>query len=225
MAPSFPDTPWSLIAQANQGAAERRAAMQQLLERYWQPVYAAMVGGWSVDESSAKSLVAEFFTTLLSRESLAQLDSENVRFRDYLKEQLSTFMTDKTDADALGATPEAKTNLNLVEPLEIPQSEGDAFTIFDEQWMLLIIQRAIARLREESRADPLNQFEIFSMFDIEGTASTVEEVAADLDLRPDQVRRALTQVRKKLRNIVSAEISEYSTTQAGAREELTWLLL
>lgn len=225
MAPSFPDTPWSLIAQANQGAAERRAAMQQLLERYWQPVYAAMVGGWSVDERSAKSLVAEFFTTLLSRESLAQLDSENVRFRDYLKEQLSTFMTDKTDADALGATLEAKTNLNLVEPLEIPQSEGDAFTIFDEQWMLLIIQRAITRLREENRDDPLNQFEIFSRFDIEGTASTVEKVAADLDLRPDQVRRALTQARKKLRNIVSAEISEYSTTQAGAREELTWLLL
>ena len=145
MESTFPDTPWSLIAEAATSGGDRAALLRQLLERYWQPVHRAIRFGWRIPEPRARELVSAFLRRMLGPALLAALDPEQTRFRDLLKAKLLEFMTDAThELEARECAPP----FELAEVGDVPPSSGDPAAVFDEQWALLVIHRALERLRQ-----------------------------------------------------------------------------
>src|SRR5262245_20324830 len=88
----FPSTRWSLILSSRGTGEARRAALGELLEAYWRPLYFfARRKGRSVE--AAKDAVQGFLAHLLEKDDfLARLDPAKGRFRGYLKTALDHWL-------------------------------------------------------------------------------------------------------------------------------------
>lgn len=222
MASQFPDTPWSLIAQAREGHVEKEHAVRQLLEKYWQPVHASLCTLNPGGEYDTEALVYQFFDIVLSHTSLSQLDPQQTRFRDFLKQRLQEFVEQQDPSDISPATERAD-SLNLAEPLMLPESLGDVATVFDEQWALLVVHRAIENLRTMTSDRP-HLFSAFQKVDIDGLDQTDRALAADLGLRPEELDNQLLEARKLFRRFVIADLQAYCISREHTGDELRWLL-
>jgi len=220
MASLFPQTPWSLVAQAADGHAERRAALQLLLEQYWQPVHNTIRFGWDIDEAETDTLVQRFFNVLLRPDTLAKVDPQTTRFRDFLKAQLNDFMRAR-DAEDRTVVREP---LLLSAPIATPATTGDPDTVFDEQWVLLVFHRALERLRSTATANGPDQYRVFEARDIHGNRASDADLARELGIPPGNMAMLLKEARRSFRRYVTAEVQQYTAEEPHAREELKWLL-
>ena len=93
----FPTTHWSrVIAAGDRAAPEARAALAELCEAYWYPIYALIrCRGHRPEESS--DLAQDYFTRLLEKGVIAAADQSKGRFRAFLagvsrgSDQVSSF--------------------------------------------------------------------------------------------------------------------------------------
>jgi hypothetical protein len=221
MEPAFPNTPWSLIAEAAASGGERAAPLRQLLERYWQPVHRAIHLGWKIPEPRARDLVSAFLRRMLDPALLAALDPAQVRFRDLLKAKLIEFMANAAHAlDARESAPP----FELAEMANLPPSSGDPAAVFDEQWVLLVIHRALERLRQATAAKQPHVHAVFDAWDVRGERPADAELARRLGIDAEAVQPALQRARLLFRRFAAEEVQQYSGEHASAREELKWLL-
>ena len=80
----FHTTRWSLVvAAAGEGGEQPRAALAELCQAYWYPVYAFLRRRGNSTED-ASDLTQEFFANLLEKGYLADADPERGRFRSFL---------------------------------------------------------------------------------------------------------------------------------------------
>ncbi len=98
----FPSTHWSTIQQvADPGHPDAQQAMEDLLIRYWRPLYAHLRHprwGFTVDQ--ARDLIQEFLTTIMERPGyLGGADRNRGRFRHYIKGALNHFVLDRLKAE------------------------------------------------------------------------------------------------------------------------------
>ncbi len=219
--PAFPETPWSLIAQVRDGVAEKQQAMQQLLERYWQPVAAVLQDTLELPETETRLLVNHFLTGLLNPRQLAELDAKQLRFRDFVKQQLSTFVQEQQTRQD-GPSGAGSNSLNLAALVELPPSRGALQEVFDEQWMLLLISRAAQQLQQTSQGHPTPLYELFNAVDMSGEEA--HRVQQRLEMNAREFNTILTRARKMFRAYLLAEINEYCAERGQAAEELQWLL-
>src|SRR6185369_739087 len=100
--PQFHTTHWSLVvAAAGQEGEKPRAALEELCQAYWYPIYAFIRRRGSSAED-ARDLTQAFFATLLEKGYLADADPERGRFRSFLLTAVARFAAKEHDrADAL----------------------------------------------------------------------------------------------------------------------------
>src|SRR3970282_1026246 len=90
--PQFHTTHWSLIvAAASEPSQKAEAALGDLCQAYWYPVYAFIRRRWHSAEA-ARDLTQEFFATLLEKGYLADADPERGRFRAFLLTAVARFV-------------------------------------------------------------------------------------------------------------------------------------
>ena len=93
----FATTRWSLIVQArNVDDVPARAALEQLCEAYWLPVYGFMRRQTN-DVHEAQDLTQGFFASLLARDALAGLHPDRGRFRSFLLVAAKHFVCNEWD--------------------------------------------------------------------------------------------------------------------------------
>ncbi|MBI5435220.1 MAG: sigma-70 family RNA polymerase sigma factor [Planctomycetes bacterium] len=93
----FAPTRWSLVLAAGKHAdAPARAALAELCEAYWYPLY-AYVRRRGHDADAAADLTQGFFARLIERDDFAAADRERGRFRAYLLAALRHFLADERD--------------------------------------------------------------------------------------------------------------------------------
>jgi RNA polymerase sigma-70 factor (ECF subfamily) len=98
----FPTTRWTLILSARQSPEMRRAALEELLGRYWKPLYLfARYKGVGIDD--AQDAVQGFFAHLLERDFLARLDPERGRFPPISAPRSATISPTSVNATALSS--------------------------------------------------------------------------------------------------------------------------
>ncbi len=222
MTDQLPETPWSLIAQAQGGFAEKREALKQLLELYWQPVANALQQACSLSVADSKQVAQQFLEKLLTPEALAKVDPEQINFRTHLKAELLDFVERREN---LLAEPARKlSDFQLTSPMELPASEGEVDIVFDEQWMLLLILRAVDKLQVNDDSENQSTFDIFSSVDVAAKPATVDELARGLDMDVAEVENRLFSARRMLRGYLMSDIAGYTANRDHAREELQWLL-
>ena len=227
----FATTRWSLIVQTrNSDEVPARAALQELCEAYWLPVYGFMRRQIK-DVHEAQDLTQGFFASLLSHNALADLHPDRGRFRSFLLAAAKHFVCNEWDKQAavirggriiLHSLDYEAGERELSQELSREQS---AEAIFERRWAVAMLDRVLNRLRTEYElARKTNLFECLSPF-LSGdqNGEGYRSVGDALQLSPEAIRVAAHRLRKRYRQILREEIAHTTATPQEVDEEIRHL--
>jgi RNA polymerase sigma-70 factor (ECF subfamily) len=221
----FPATAWTLVQRAIGDAdADRQTALNDLLERYWRPIYIYLRhSGRPVAE--AEDLTQAFFVHMLEKQLLERVRLRQVRFRAYLRSVLEHFLANEA------RTARAKKRQGAITfdiagaeswlaacPQESPESA------FDGIWAVERLQTALERLRQELRHAG-REWVAEAMMNRIGLGpapgpSPVRDLACRHGVTENQLSVALHRARERLRELILDEIRDCVSSPEEAAQEL-----
>jgi RNA polymerase sigma-70 factor (ECF subfamily) len=229
----FVTTRWTQVVSAGRASdsTHARAALEQLCQTYWYPIY-AFVRRQGHAPHDAQDLTQEFFARLLERNALGAADRERGRFRSFLLATLKNFLRDEWDK----LRAQKRGGGQAVISLEGGDAESryalepaDTLTadrIFERRWAMLLLDGAVERLRaEHESAGKLAQFEALKA-SLAGSRESqpYSELASQLGLSEGAVKVAVHRLRQRYREVIRAEIAETVAGEAEVEAELKHLM-
>lgn len=227
----FVTTHWSIVlsAQAHLGTRSSEA-LEALCRSYWYPLYAYV--RWSGHSpADAEDLTQAFFACLLEKDYLRAADREKGRFRTFLLMALKRFMANEYDR------AHAKKRGGFTQFLPIdhdfaesryaadPATGVDPERVFDRHWARTVLDRTLARLREEYATTGRAQlFEhLANSLDKDSSALSYAEIAHRLNLTEAAVKMAVYRMRRRYRELLLSEITQTVANPQDAQHELQQL--
>ncbi len=228
----FATTRWSLVLAAGQQTNARSAeALASLCEMYWYPVYAFIRRQGYRPEDGA-DLTQEFFARVLEKNYFHDADPARGRFRAFLCASIRHFLSNERDrARTLkrgGNRPPLSLDVETADGryrLE-PRDDLTPEKLFDRHWALMLLERVLARLREEqASAGKAELFDHLKGF-LTGDSATVPyaDVAKLLGMTEGAVRVAVHRLRRHFRDTLVREIAETVSNPADIDAEIEYLL-
>jgi DNA-directed RNA polymerase specialized sigma24 family protein len=224
----FRTTHWSLVIDAGQrGDKSAEAALAELCQRYWYPLYAYVrrrVG----NVSEAQDLTQEFFARLLEKNVLAAASQERGRFRSFLLAAMKNFLAnewEKAKATKRGGgrrvlplvfdTAESRLSLE-------PAHDLTPERLYERQWALTLLELVVDRLeREFAAAGKQPQFTALKPA-IAGSQVALDYAAAagQLSMTEDAVRQAAHRLRRRYRELLREELAQTVADPANVDDEI-----
>lgn len=217
-----------------------RAALAELCEAYWNPVYRFLRREGRA-EDHARELAQAFFARLLASSGVSGADPGRGRFRSYLLGALRHFLADQRDHDqrkkrGAGVAPESLeatiargTDTDAGTPLGQTIPDATALTpdaVFDRAWALSVMDRALKGVASEfSGGRKAEQFRILKPWltgDVPGASQA--EAARQLGLTEGAVKVVVHRLRKRFREAVRAEIAQTLPADGNVDGELRYLI-
>jgi DNA-directed RNA polymerase specialized sigma24 family protein len=227
----FPETRWSHVVRARGREPQARAALSDLCAAYYEPVLVFLrTEGRRSDE--AQELAQEFFAGLLRGRGVDGAEPERGKFRTFLLGAVKHFLAAKRQHDQRekrggGIVPEPLDPGTASEPgLDPPDANAlPPDVAFDRQWALTVLDRTLAALAAEMRADGKEtMFATLTPFLIGGNEyGTLESTAPRLGLTPAALRVAVHRLRQRYRVLLRMELAQTLVPGASVDEELTAL--
>jgi RNA polymerase sigma factor (sigma-70 family) len=232
-APVFHTTRWTMVMRSKGEAPEARAALGDLCEAYWTPVYRFLKREGRNDDE-CRELTQEFFSRLLAGGTLEKADPGKGRFRSYLLGALKHFLSDHRRSEAR----QKRGGGVIIESLEAggtatspgmqvadPAAEAsDAW--FDRHWALAVMDRGLDSVRESfQQAGKEKQFEVLKPWligDVEGLSQAA--AAAELGMSSGAVKVAVHRLRQKFGEAIRREIADTVDTEEEVSQELRYLI-
>ena len=219
---SFAPTRWTLVAQAQGQDPAAATALSELCAAYYAPVV-AFLRARRGDEDSARELAHEFFAKVLAGGALNGADRTRGRFRSYLLGAVKHFLADAHDR----AIAEKRGGGVTPEPLdEVAHLLAEDEQIFDRQWALTVIARALETIEAELRdAGKAGQFSVLKPWIIGGDELPAQTAAAaQLGLSESAVKVAIHRLRQRFREAIKTEIAQTVPASSDIDDELRHLL-
>ena len=230
--PPFEPTRWTLVLRAQGGTPEARAALSELCESYYQPVF-RFLRREGRDEETARELTQEFFSRVLQRADL-DADPARGRFRSYLLGAVKHFLADRRDH----ARRQKRGGGAPHEPLDTPAAHDASArhwadgkvqgpdTFFDRQWALTLMERGLAVVEKEfSTAGRAGQFPVLKPWLAgEGASLSQAQAAKELGMTEGAVKVMIHRLRKRFREAIRAEIAQTLAEGADIDAELRYLI-
>jgi RNA polymerase sigma factor (sigma-70 family) len=225
----FPTTRWSLILATHQKpTASAREALASLCESYWYPLYAwVRRQGHAVED--AQDLTQGFFAVLLEKDYLADFDRERGRFRSFLLGAFKHYVANEHDRQRAGKRGGGQPLASLdVQDAERRYSLEPAHgltpeRIYDRRWALVLLDRALERLRQESAPSArFDRLRVFLTGDPPGVSYS--QLAAELGIGEGAAKVAVHRLRRRYRDVLLAEIAETVAGPEQVEEEMRFLL-
>jgi len=151
---SFQTTHWSDIGEAKtHDQARRRASVDNLLRRYWKPVYCYLRHKGHSNED-AKDLTQGFFHEIvLGRELIQHADQQKGRFRTFLLTALDRYVTSvyrkETAKKRLPKHGLAQLDATGLPDMPIDKSRAKPELAFNYAWATNLLDQVLAKIREE----------------------------------------------------------------------------
>jgi RNA polymerase sigma-70 factor (ECF subfamily) len=224
----FATTHWSLILAARDGdAPAARLALARLCEAYWYPLYAYVRRrGHGADD--AQDLTQDFFARLLARDFLGSLDPARGRFRAFLLAACNNFLANEYDRSHAqkrgGGVASLSLDLAAAEGRygREPSHEMTPEKLFQRRWALTLLDRVLARLREDYTGrgkGPL--FDHLRVFLAGEQGAPSHAAAADgLGMTAGAVKVAVHRLRQQYRDLLRAEIAHTVEAPEQVDEEI-----
>jgi DNA-directed RNA polymerase specialized sigma24 family protein len=229
---SFQTTRWSVVSAAGDHLCPNAAeALEALCQIYWYPLY-AYVRRRGLTADDAKDVTQEFFRALIERRNLGSVDRRLGSFRSFLLASMNHLLANEWDkARALkrgGGCQIISLDRELAEGRFIQEAGTDtsAEKLFDRQWALTLLDRALGKLRAEFEAGgKLPQFESLKVYlsEVAG-AGDYAAVADRLGLEAGGVAVAVHRLRLRYREIVREELAQTVDTATELEAEMRHLL-
>jgi len=219
------------VLAAGRDGTVARAALESLCAAYWSPVY-GYIRRWGHDADSARDLTQAFFLSLLERGDFGRVSRERGRFRSFLLGAAQHFLSNerarsRTAKRGGGFTIEAlefdaAEQRYRREPIDRRTPE----TIFTRRWAVLLLERALADVRDEFLEHGTSEeFErLKPVLTGEGTDTGYRTLASDLGKSEGALKVAIHRLRRKFQQRVRDRIAETVTDSNDIEEELAYLV-
>jgi RNA polymerase sigma-70 factor (ECF subfamily) len=224
----FATTHWSVVLEAGEdGSPSATTAMERLCRTYWYPLYAYVRrAGYSTED--AQDLTQDFFARLLAKNYLELADRKRGKFRTFLLTSMKNHMTNdfhhRARAKRGGGAQivwldglAAETRF-AAEPADANSPE----TFYERRWARTLLETSLRRLHEEYRShgrgavyDALKDY-VWG----EKNTATYAEIAAQLGLTEEAVKKVVQRMRQRLRALLREEIGQTVTTVGEVEEEM-----
>ena len=222
-----------MVMRARGDAPEARAALGELCEAYWTPVFRFLCREGR-GENESRDLTQEFFTRLLAGSGVEKAEPEKGRFRSYLLGALKHFLAERKR----NAGRQKRGGGAVVESIESGGTEtspgmqipdpgatvSDAW--FDRGWALAVMDHALTAVQSGlEEAGKGKQFEVLNPWLIGDTENLSQaDAAEELGMTTGAVKVAIHRLRKEFRNAVETEIGQTVTRPDEIKEELRDLI-
>jgi RNA polymerase sigma-70 factor (ECF subfamily) len=228
----FLTTRWSLVLAAGQGGEPRaRAALGELCQTYWYPLYAYVRRrGFSTED--AQDLTQSFFARLLERNTVGSADPQRGRFRAFLLSALKNFLANEWDKVSAqkrggGAVP-LSLDFRLADQrfAREPEDPRTPERAYERSWALSVLERVLDRIGEGYRARGRGAlFDALRPALVGGEASEpYAEIARRLGTSEGAVKVAAHRLRGTFREELRAEIAQTVERPEDLEEELEYLI-
>ena len=220
--PGLPTTCWSLVVHCDPSHDTRAAALGELCQRYWYPVYAYLRHSGHAPEI-AQDITRAFLADLLREPPAATSQLPRPRFRDFLLERLRGFLAaDWRDLPVADATLPEPAVAELEARNRLDHAQGTApVDAYQRSFAAEIIARALARLHDEARqSDHLDMLDaLLPYLTAQPAPGDYEAIARRLGQRPLALIVALKRLRQRFRELVGRELSDTVDSPADLIEE------
>ena len=222
----FPDTRWSLVLGAS-SASGRHEALRWLCEHYWYPLYAYIRRrGYPV--ATAQDLTQGFLAHFLEHRAIESADPARGRFRSYILGALRHYLLDHHDFE--NAVKRGGAALHV--PIEFEESELRYLqspphlspeALYERQWAVSLIERVVGLMSAEHASQGKSaQFDALKPFLAgEGDYRTA---ALSLGVSEGAVRVSVHRLRRRYRDLLTAEIEQTVAPDTDIDQELRHLL-
>jgi RNA polymerase sigma-70 factor (ECF subfamily) len=225
----FPTTRWSLIiATGHQRTTQAREALAHLCATYWYPLYAFARRRCARIED-AQDLTQGFFACILEKDYFRDFDRERGRFRAFLLAAFRHFIANERDRERTqkrgGGQVQMSLDMQEAERRYLldPGHELTPEKLYERRWATTLLDRALARLRTESRQ--LNQFDRLQIFLTgEPPGVSYNDFASELGMSEGALKVAVHRLRRKFRAVLRAEIADTVASPEEVKEEMRLLL-
>lgn len=222
-----------MVMRARGDAPEAKAALGELCEAYWMPVF-NFLRREGRGEDQSRELAQEFISRLLSKPGAVRAEPEKGRFRSYLLGALKHFLAEtrrnegrlKRGGDAVIASIDSEGGLTNEEWQIADPTAGVPDAYFDRQWALAIMDRSLTNVRNTfSRMGKETQFDIIKPWLMGDTGNLSQaDAAASLGMTSGALKVAIHRLRADFREAVLAEIAQTVDGPGEAAEELRYLI-
>lgn len=218
------------MAAGHSESTHARAALEKLCTHYWYPLY-AFVRRLGHSAHDAEDLVQGFFAVCLEKNYLGAAEQAKGRFRSFLLVALKRYLAnewDKQRAQKRGGKHSAISldGLTAEERYALePAEQLSADKLYDRRWALTLLDRVVARLRDEqAEAGKLSQFEQLKECITAGRSTGYTEIAARAGLSEGALKVAVHRLRKRYRDLLEEEIAHTVSSPEEVVEERRHLL-
>lgn len=206
-------------------------ALDRLCQCYWYPLY-AYVRRKGYPPADAEDLTQEFFARLLHKNYLSTVDQRKGRFRSFLLASLEHFLAKEWNRAHRIKRGGRFTFVSLDDQtaeeryLLEPRHEVSPEALYDRNWALAVLERALERLGSEyaaaGKADLFAHLKCFLSGDRE--EQDYAGAAAHLQMSQGAARVAVHRLRSRYGELLRAEVAETVLRPEDIDEELQQLL-
>jgi len=230
----FMETRWTLVLRSRGQSPAAQTALGELCEAYYAPVLTFIHQRGCQDEA-ARDLTQGFFAGLLAGGGFHNVQPGRGRFRSFLLGAVKHFLANQHDHAQAAKRGGGQTVVSLdagagphtTTALQIPDPAGAVpDTVFDREWALALIERALNVLAHEFAAvGKAAQYDTLKPWLVGEVASLSQaDAARRLGMTEGAAKVAIHRLRKRFREMVKAEIAQTVEDAAQIQDELRYLL-
>ena len=211
----FTTTRWSVVLSAQQNdSVSSQQALERLCQTYWYPLY-AFVRRQGCHPEEAADLTQGFFTRLLEKDWLADVDRKKGHFRNFLMISVKHFLSNEWAKDRAKKRgghcrivsmdiDRAETRFRL-EPVDTTTPDQ----LFERQWALTLLDEVLATLQREYESQ--GKAKVFTA--IKGCLTGPREtqpypvIAQRIDCTEGHVRVLVHRLRQRYRQLLRQAVA------------------
>lgn len=232
----FPTTAWTRMREVHSSnQAQRRLVLDQLLGRYWKPVY-CYLRRKGHDNESAKDLTQGFFVQIvLGRGLVDKADQAKGRFRTFLLTALDRHVIDchRRQTSGKGGRADGMPSIALEDLPDLPADAKEARPdqAFNYAWATALLDEVLAKVETDCRRS--GQAVHWEVFKARVLLSILENVDPDslaqicrrLEIPdPSSASNMIVTVKRKFRSVLLETLREHVDSPAEAENELCELM-
>ncbi|MEZ5325956.1 MAG: sigma-70 family RNA polymerase sigma factor [Verrucomicrobiales bacterium] len=223
---TFHPTQWTLVLRSRGESEDAKVALSELCEAYYVPVVAFLRRDGKGDDWAREHAHA-FFESVLAK-GVGAPDPELGRFRSYLLGALKHFMSKLSDAAVAAKRGGGAEHVAFVEGtdtspgLRMPGVCDDTL-IFDREWALTLIGRALVALEAEHSGKP-SHFAALKPWLAGGAECSQAKIAQTLGISETAVKVTIYRLRVRFRELIRTEVAATVDDPADISAELSHLI-